>query len=142
MEQFSQTVKDLDREIQKLVKYIENREKPTLLYIWGDHLPPMSVYSKLGYFTNESYEKYRVPLIAYSNYKDLSIESKEISPTVITTEILKNSNIKYSSYFDYIMDIQKKYPVIHKQFTNNDDELKNYYTVIYDILYGKNYLLK
>lgn len=141
LEQYAQTVKDTDKEIGKLIEYLEKRDKPTLLYLWGDHLPPLSAFSTLGYVNGETYEKYTVPLVVYSNYKDINVEEENISPTVITTQILKDSKINYSRYFDYIIQTQKKYPVIHKKFTVKDNDLIGYYAIIYDVLKGKRYVL-
>lgn len=141
LEQYAQTVRDTDKEIGKLIEYLENRDKPTLLYLWGDHLPPLSAFSTLGYVNGETYEKYMVPLVVYSNYKKINVDEENISPTVITTQILKDSKISYSRYFDYIIQTQKKYPVIHKKFTEKDDDLMGYYTIIYDVLKGKRYVL-
>lgn len=142
MEQYAQTIKDIDTEIEQLIEYLENRDRPTILYLWGDHLPPLSAFSTLGYVNGETYEKYMVPLVAYSNYKEIKVEEENISPTMIATQILKDSKISYSRYFDYIIDLQKKYPVIHKKFTEADDTLKGYYSIIYDLLEGKRYLLE
>lgn len=140
IQNFSQTIKDIDVEIGKLEEYVMNRERPTICYIWGDHLPSLSGLSSLEYVKGETYEKYRVPLVAFSNYKNIEVTPEEISPIQIATQILSDSNIAYSKYFDYIKSFRNTYPVIHKEFTP-EDELKDYYSVVYDILKGKNYLV-
>ncbi len=142
MEQYAQCIQDIDNEIGKIIEYISKREKPTLLYIWGDHLPPMSAFNTLG-FLNDKYNKYSTPLIAYSNYKDIEISQEYMTPNQIAPQILRDSQIEYSSYFDYIYSLRDELPILHKEFvedTNNND-LEKYNMIQYDLLFGKKYLI-
>lgn len=142
LEQYSQGVLNADRFIGKMIDYVDNAERPTILYIWGDHLPAMSAFGTLGYI-EDKYNKYSTPIIAYSNYKDIEIEQEYITPNQLAPQILRDAQINYSSYFDYIYSLREKYPVIHKEFgiPSDDEDIKKYELIQYDILFGKRYLL-
>lgn len=141
LEQYSQGALNGDRFVKKMIDIVNNAKRPTLLYIWGDHLPALSAFNTLG-FLNDKYNKYSTPLIVYSNYKNISIGKEYITPNQLAPQILRDSGIKYSSYFDFIYSLREKYPVIQKEFISDKDEdmINKYREVQYDILFGKQYL--
>lgn len=143
LEQYSEGVFNADRFIQKMIDIVDNADRPTILYIWGDHLPSLSAFSTLG-FINDVYNKYTTPLIAYSNYKDITIDEEYITPNQIAPQILRDAEIDYSSYFDFIYSLREKYPVIQKEFgiDQNDEMIKKYEEVQYDLLFGEQYLIE
>lgn len=143
LEQYSQGVLNSDKFIKKMVEIVDNADRPTILYIWGDHLPSLSAFSTLGFIDNV-YNKYDTPLIAYSNYKDIEIGEEYITPNQIAPQVLKDAGAEYSSYFDYIYSLRNKYPVIHREFGINseDEEIKKYNEIQYDILFGERYLVE
>jgi phosphoglycerol transferase MdoB-like AlkP superfamily enzyme len=143
LEQYSQGVLNADRFIAKMVDYVENAQRPTILYVWGDHLPSLSAFGTLGYI-EDNYNKYSTPLVAYSNYKDIEIGEDYITPNQLAPQILKDAEIDYSDYFDFIYSLREAYPVIQKEFgvPAEDEEIKKYELVQYDVLFGKGYLLE
>ncbi len=142
LEQYSEGVLNADRFIEKMINIVDNADRPTILYIWGDHLPSLSAFNTLG-FKNNKYNKYSTPLIAYSNYKNIEIGQEYITPNQIAPQILRDAEINYSSYFDFIYSLREKYPVIQKEFgvDPNDELIKKYQEVQYDLLFGNKYLL-
>lgn len=143
LEQYSQGVLSADRFIKKMIDYVDNAERPTILYIWGDHLPALSAFNTLG-FINDKYNKYTTAIIAYSNYKDIEIGCEYITPNQIAPQVLRDAGIEYSSYFDYIYSLREDYPVIQKEFGINpeDEAIKTYELIQYDLLFGDEYLLE
>lgn len=142
LEQYTQGVLNADRFIEKMVNIVDNSKRPTIMYVWGDHLPPLAAFNTLGYI-NDKYNKYTTPIVAYSNYKDINIDSEYISPAQLAPQLLRDAGIDYSSYFDFIYSLREKYPVVHKEFGINpeDEAIKKYGEVQYDVLFGKHYLL-
>lgn len=130
-----------DQMIKKLVDYMDNTDRPTLLYVFGDHLPPLEALSQLGYI-DDLENKYRTTLVMYSNYKNISMGVPDITPNQIATQILMDAVIDYHSYFDYIYSLREKYPVIHQEFTDviNNEDMDIYKFIQYDILFGERYL--
>ncbi len=143
LEQYSQGVSSADKFIKEMVDYVDNAERPTILYIWGDHLPALSAFNTLG-FINDKYNKYSTPIIAYSNYKDIETGQEYMTPNQIAPQILRDAEIDYSSYFDYIYSLREKYPVIQKEFgiDPQQEEIKTYELIQYDLLFGEKYLLE
>ncbi len=142
LEQYSQGVLNADRFIAKMVDYVDNAQRPTIMYVWGDHLPALSAFGDLGYI-EEIHDKYGTPLVAYSNYKDIDINEQYITPNQIAPQVLRDSGVKYSSYFDFVYSLREPYPVIQKEFSipSEDELIKKYEMVQYDLLFGKKYLL-
>lgn len=143
LEQYSQGVYNADKFIEKMINIVDNAERPTIMYIWGDHLPALTAFNTLG-FIDDKYNKYSTPLIAYSNYKDIEIGQEYITPNQIAPQILRDAEIEYSSYFDFIYSLREKYPVIQKEFgiDQNDELIKKYEEVQYDVLFGNQYLIE
>lgn len=142
LEQYSQGVLNADRFIAEMVEYVDNAQRPTILYIWGDHLPALDAFGTLGYI-EDKYNKYGTPLVAYSNFKEINVDCEYITPNQLAPQILRDAEINYSSYFDFIYSLREKYPVIHKEFGINseDEDIKKYEIIQYDLLFGKKYLL-
>ncbi|MBQ3509767.1 MAG: LTA synthase family protein [Peptococcaceae bacterium] len=141
---YAQTVYNFDVQFGDLISYLEGQEEPVLVYVFGDHLPPIQINESAGYL-NDVWAKYTTPLYAYSNYCDVSIEQEYISMNQIAPEILKRTGISYRAYFDYIRTLQENWPVLQKEITGenvSDETLKLYQTIQYDLLFGEKYLLE
>ncbi len=141
VEQQATAYYEADQLIAKLIQYIDSRERPTLLYVFGDHLPPMSALGTLGY-TQDLYNQYTTSFLMYSNYKKLSAGVKYITPNQIAAQMMEDSGIAHSSYYDYIYSLRETYPILHKEFVNVEDnpDLAEYYFLQQDILFGNHYL--
>ena len=141
VQNYAQTVYELDIAVKDLYEYVMQRNKPTLVYIWGDHLPSLSMFvPKL----DDILFSYSVPFIAFSNFKKIVVEEKYISPNQIATQLIKDSGISHSIYFDYIYSLRKDYPVLQKAWIGeimDSEEIELYKDIQYDLLFGKRYLL-
>ena len=137
IEQAATAYKETDTMFQYLVNFIEESNEPTLLYIFGDHLPPLTIWNKLNY-TSDFYEKYGTVLSSYSNYSEI-IMPEYITPNQLAAQIMKDSEIKHSSYYDYIYSLRDKYPIIHSELLDAKRlfDLEEYRTIQYDIMFGK-----
>lgn len=140
-EVYSHTLKNDDTMIGEMIEYVKNAKRPTILYVWGDHLPMINVLVETGYI-NDVENKYKTPVIMYSNYKELNADVPLYTPNQLAVQAIMDSGIKHSSYFNYIYSLRGKYPVIHKEFGIDPDaeEIKIYNMLQYDLLFGENYL--
>lgn len=143
LENYAQTVYNFDKQMARLIQYFEEKQEPVLIYIFGDHLPALQINDEDGYLEDIRL-KYKTPLYAYSNYCDVTIEEEYISLNQIAPEILRLSGIRYNPYFDYICNLRKQYPVIHKEVITDvmTEELQMYNKIQWDLLFGEKYLLK
>lgn len=139
IEQAATAYQETDEMFKDIINYINQSGEPTLLYIFGDHLPPLPAFEKLNYIQNID-QKYGTCLSAYSNYREIEFP-EYITPNQIAAQIMHDSGIEHSSYYDYIYGLREKYPVIHKEYCTVEDnpELEIYRTIQYDIMFGEQY---
>lgn len=155
---YAQGIYDADQSLGKLIDELSKSDKPTLLYFFGDHAPRLGtlddyykVYDKLAAPDKLATEQklgelkyYTTPFVAWSNYTELRSFSKILSPSHISYEILKDAGVKYPNYFNILTNLETKYPIMHLKGQNlvdpNDELVKDYQLIQYDILFGKQYL--
>lgn len=135
MEQQAQSYRYTDEMIAELKAYMDSSEEPIILYVFGDHLPPLNAFERLDYI-KEDYNKYRTILLGYSNYKDINLPEK-MTPNYLAPQMLIDAGIKHSNYYDYIYSLRKETPVFHSNYIDKNDERFNlYYMIQYDIMFG------
>lgn len=141
-EQTGQAYYNTDKMIAQIINYLGSTDRPTLLYIFGDHLPPNSYLGESGYIL-ETDNKYGTAYIQYSNYKELPVIAEKFTPNQIAAAVVQHANIKHYSYFDYIYKLREKYPVLHKEYVNIEEDAFDIYKFIqYDVMFGERYLCK
>lgn len=117
---YSKLVKETDRFHKKLIKMLKKRKRPTLLIIFGDHLPPLD--KKLDLFVKqkmisspnrddwsveEENRMFRTPLITWSNFGFKS-EDKVIDLNFLGIKLIKELNFKLSPTQNYIYSLYKE----------------------------------
>ena len=144
LEQYAQAVKNFDDDLSEFISYLAERDRPTLVYVWGDHLPNLEVFDELEYFNDGIYNQYETPFVAYSNYKTITVDTAYMTPNQITPQILKDAGIPHASYYDYIYSLREDYPILHHQYTAglDSERLQDYWLIQYDLMFGKQYLLQ
>ncbi len=155
---FAQGIYDADQSLGKLIQELQKSKKPTLLYFFGDHAPRLGslndfykVYDMLGTndksAQNQNLEKlkyYTTPFAAWSNYKEIDSFSEIVSPSHLAYKILQDAGAKFPNYFNILPELEKSFPVLHQQtistVDNNDQLIKDYRLIQYDLLFGNKYL--
>ena len=155
---YAQGIYDADRSLGKLIDELNKSDKPTLLYFYGDHAPRLGslddyyrIYDQLAKPNKQEQEQnigdlkyYTTPYVSWSNYQEMRSFSKIMSPSHLSYEILKDSGVKYPSYFNILSQLEEKYPIMHLKGLNlvdaNDELVKDYKLIQYDLLFGKKYL--
>ncbi len=141
--QYSRCAYDASRMVYELVKYIETRDKPTLLVCYGDHLPPLGALRSTGYI-NDPYKKYCTPIIEFANYPVKGTTGTEyISPYQLSAHIINEAGISHSSYYDYITSIKDEVPIINRDFDVDfsSEDIEKLKLLQYDLMFGENYIL-
>lgn len=141
VKQYCESVKNTSKMIENVIEYVKNTERPTLLYVFGDHLPPIECFNELS-FSTDKFLRYSTPFITFSNYKDINLGSDYITPNQIAIQALVDSGINYNKYFDYIYKIREKYPIMKSEFieNKNDEAIEIYKLIQYDLIFGEKYL--
>ena len=137
--QEAEAYRDTDRMIQKLCEYIDECEEPTMLYLFGDHLPPLAAFGNLSYI-NDVNNKYSTVALCHCNYKDIELTDRA-TPNFIAAQMVINSGVPHSSYFNFIYDLKDRMPMVHRDFTEinteANEDLKKYYMIQYDLMFGQ-----
>lgn len=127
-------LKDVDRELGRLVNYLEKVDRPVILVYYGDHLPHLppepELLKNIGYLSSDQdLKKYQPPFFIWANKrgkdmvlqkkpklpKNLIISSSYLSPLVF--EML--GYVGLSNFFDFVNDLRRKgsYSVIRPEET-------------------------
>ncbi|MDP4151972.1 MAG: LTA synthase family protein [Bacillota bacterium] len=163
LENYCEGTKDNDAAFQKIIDYINTRNKPTILVYFGDHLPALgtnnSIYVKSGlvksdqpteWSLSENNKMYGTPLIIYSNYntgKKLTIPDSGISPYNVLALVSQYIGAPQDNYMSFLVKLANTMPVKNPVYyvTNGNDaqtisKMDALHEMItYDRLLGKGY---
>lgn len=151
---YSQLLKELDDSIKMLIEGIEELNEPTMVVIYGDHLPMLGedylVYKEAGYFEdNGTYEEYlkmyTTPLLVWDNYSNHEREDLRMTPNFLGSYILSHAKKEKSPIFQLtgnlynqgIMTIPRK--DFWRKASIEKGKLEDYKLLQYDSLFGSQY---
>lgn len=161
---YVQGVADADAALGKLVDYIDNRDRDTILIFYGDHLPTLGgnygAYVETGMIKDtsnitkeERLEIYSTPFLIYSNFE--LKDSDMLTPK--TTNHISSYNLlnavsdllgsPKSEYMQFLKDFYFKSNMYNARLNLEVDEETEYYIngqkiITYDRLKGKGYSLE
>lgn len=151
MKKYLRGISVSDEELYRLYEYLKEREKPTVLCFFGDHLPGgfEKLYRTFPYYANAKKANSRpellsTPYIIWSNFKSeprhLDIGGNAAAALMLDYaegDIPAIQNYNYTQYAK--MDGEK----VYYQLENLKGDLKtlreNQYLLMYDDLFGKKY---
>ncbi len=150
LETLSQGLIDADKMLKNLVEYYSKLEEPTIVVFFGDHLPYLGddyqTYKDTKYISGTDdpdflNKMYRVPVVVWNNYLPEQKDNLDISPSFLGSYILKLANLQGSYYTDYLSGLSQKIPVVppknyYEAMNIKEEDLKDYETLQYDILFG------
>lgn len=162
---YVQGVYDSDKSLKKLTSYLSNIDEPTIVILFGDHLPIINnsyeIYEKNNIVKSDedislNLEMHKTPYLIWSNY---DIEDKELynnkllSANNLGLQVSKLSNIDIPWYYSALEEIYSKFPVItnnflidsygneYKDFPEEYRNLETNFKVLqYDLLLKKKYI--
>ena len=137
-----------DKAYQTLKSEIAKSNRPTIIILYGDHLPllnpGLSLYQDAKYDTSDQTKMHSTPIAMWSNYPVKFQPKPYLSPSFLGLEILDLAKIKPKNQFSYLKSISLTDTVLHSnlkpKFT--PQQLRDYELVQYDLIYGKQYSLK
>ena len=132
-EQYLTLIKKSDEAFEGLIEYFSQVEEPTLICMFGDHMPKIeSEFYTLLYgkeeeelTESEKQQKYVTPVIIWANYDIEEKYLEKISSNFLAIEILKAANLDIEGYWSLLNDVYEEYPVLTKSGTI--DAEGNYY---------------
>lgn len=156
LETLAQGINSADNMLKELVEYYEKKGEPTIIAFWGDHLPALgddyATYIDTKYISGKDdpdflKKMYSVPLVVWNNFDQRRKDTLNISPSFLGPYLIELSNQQGSFYTDYLSQLSKKIPVIppkdHYEAMNiNEQDLNDYETLQYDIIFGDRHAYK
>lgn len=135
-ERFASLMLYSDEEFEEFISQLEQREKPTVLIMFGDHLPSLNEdYFKYIHMdqseASNPLARYTTPYVIWSNY---DIDTTDIPQTVSSNYIgliaMKLADVQLNGWFEYLDNQMSKTPVYSlygvKDSEGNYTDIKNY----------------
>lgn len=123
-EYYVNQVYEMDQFVGDLIKAVEERNEPSVVVFYGDHLPTMGLKAedlKSRYLYNTNY-------VIWDNIR-LQKQDKNIPAYQLMSEVLNRLDIHSGTVFNY-----------HQQRKGTKNYLSDLELLQYDILYGKQYV--
>ena len=132
-ETYLSLIKKSDEAFKGLIEYFSQVEEPTIICMFGDHMPKIEsefytlLYGKAAeeLTEQEKQKKYITPVIIWANYDIGEKNLDKISTNFLALEIFKAANIDLEGYWALLNDVYEQYPVLSKTGTIDADG--NYY---------------
>ena len=121
--QYLSLIKGTDEAFGTLINALEKTDQPTIVLMFGDHLPNFSsgFYEEMKEKRNtedntfEALEMYMTPYIFWANYDvDLSSIPDVLSANYLGTYLLQAAGVEMDYYNKYLYTLSRKYPVVSK----------------------------
>lgn len=151
VETYAEGIKHTDGALSYLSSAIQQLGRPTVVILWGDHLPglPAKVYDDAGW-TDERL-RHETPLLVLSNYEVGSKPLGTLSPSFIGPEIFSFAGQKLPAYYKLLHEVKTAMPGLNKKVLLGPEGkvgeptaeqqalLDDYKMIQYDLLEGKGY---
>jgi hypothetical protein len=123
-EYYLQQVHEMDRFIGDLIQVLQKFDEPTVLVIYGDHLPGLTIDS----LDLENHNIYQTQYVMWNNI-GLEKQDKNLYAYQLGAEVLNRINIHDGVLTKY-----------HQDHQTDGNYLENLKALQYDMLYGKDYI--
>jgi phosphoglycerol transferase MdoB-like AlkP superfamily enzyme len=160
---YAQGVKEADDSLKTLMEWAKNRDRETIIVVFGDHLPPLNtVYTSTGYMKDvtaarrgsveQMKREHETPLIVWSNKTGVREDLGTISPALLPYHILKQAGFEHPYYTGFLGRVQEHYDIVDRyQLIGSDGKatadwarkkkidplIRDYRFLQHDILFGK-----
>lgn len=153
-------VKRSDEAFQELVDYFSNVSEPTIICMFGDHLPSIEdgfyeelFDTSLDQLTTEQQQlRYTTPFVIWANYDIPEATLNHISANYLSTLVLQTAGLPLTQYNRYLASLYQKLPIIntvgyvdadnnyytHSENSKYDDLLYQYHCLVYNSLIDRN----
>jgi len=152
---YAQVLNELDESIKVLVEGAKELDEPTIIAIYGDHLPMLgydyAVYREGNYFSDlNSYEDYMkmhsTPLLVWDNFSDTKDkEELRMTPNFLGAYLLNKAKKEKSPIFRVTDELYNKGVTViprndfFKDEGINEQLLNRYQLLQHDVLSGEQY---
>lgn len=150
VETYLNLMKVTDEAFAGLIGYFEQVEEPVIVCMFGDHQPYLgddfynAMFADSGLTIQEQTErKYITPYVIWANYEADFPEYGSMSANYLGAALLECAGVKLPPYYKFLLELQKKYPVISYQTVEEfgqEKEILQYQMLQYNQLMERDYL--
>ncbi|SEL70219.1 LTA synthase family protein [Xaviernesmea oryzae] len=160
---YAQGVQEADKALARLIDWAEQRDRETIILLFGDHLPPLNaVYPESGFMPDVTAARkgkpadmalqHETPLILWSNRTGPVRDLGTISPALLPYHLLKAGGFEHPFYTEFLGKVAARYSVLDRHLLLNaqgkaapdwlqarklDPLLADYRMLQHDMLFGR-----
>ena len=121
LDRYLSLIRLTDQSLEKLVDYFSNVDEKTVIVFFGDHQPSDTVAAQVQdsmLLPGESVpdeqlrKRYQVPYLVWANYDIDGATQQSTSLNYLSAEVLKAAGVPTDAYQNFLLDLQKSYPVM------------------------------
>ena len=118
-----------DAAFEKLVNYFETVDRDVIICMVGDHAP--SWINEIADDTEDKFENTLVCATPFVMWANFDLEAGDVGYTslpYIAPLVLKNAGLNLSPFYEYMLEMYEKYPVVtaNNYYTDNDNVMYSY----------------
>ena len=129
MNTFLQGIFDADRQLGRLVDFVESRETPTIVVFFGDHLPIMGIndhqiFEKLGFLSvqrewdwslQDIQNAFKSHYLVWANFEHGLDSLGTVSTFLLGAFVAEASGIRLNRYFSYLLGAAGSFRVLTRE---------------------------
>ncbi|MDD4843971.1 MAG: LTA synthase family protein [Anaerotignum sp.] len=167
LENYAAGVHDSDKALKAIYDYVMNREKPTVVLWYGDHLPTLgdnfdpytttntiSCATAAEWTEEEKYTMFSTPYLVFTNYdtgREYQANEESVSPYLLPALMADYIDAPQCIQTNFLLDLYHTSPIISKYYnfyspntnkTKREEMEELHELMTYDMLIGKDYILK
>lgn len=140
LDRYLSLIRLTDQSLEKLVDYFSNVDEKTVIVFFGDHQPSDTVAAQVQdsmLLPGESVpdeqlrKRYQVPYLVWANYDIDGATQQNTSLNYLSAEVLKAAGVPTDAYQNFLLDLQKSYPVMsaagHTDASDADENMLSTY---------------
>ena len=121
LDRYLSLIRLTDQSLEKLVDYFATVDEKTVIVFFGDHQPSDTVAAQVQdsmLLPGESVpdeqlrKRYLVPYLVWANYDIDGATQQNTSLNYLSAEVLKAAGVPTDAYQNFLLDLQKSYPVM------------------------------
>lgn len=120
-DQFLSLMKESDEAFKYLTEYFEGCAEPTMIVMFGDHLPSLEAGFFDGITGKPRYETspeehlvwYETPFLIWTNYEQPSQDLGRLSAFYLSSQVLEKAGLDQSPYNSFLLQMSGQLPVVH-----------------------------
>lgn len=162
LETYTQGVKESDDALKYLMDYFDAIDEPTIILMFGDHLPMLgndySVYKEANYISKgtvtleDTKKLHLTPLVIWNNHGNKQEDIGIINASYLGAYTMAYANMEMPEYFNFLNKLRYELPAYMKEVVMREDgqlleflpvdqekTRQKHWMLQYDLMFGKEY---